>query len=101
MSTKDNVHQFVMNYKAEMNRFGVSRLGLFGSVVRGEDTDASDIDILVEFVPGGKNYDNYIDLCYFLEDHLGRNVDLLTLEGISRIVRENIQNEIEYVEVAS
>ena len=39
---------------------GVRRLGLFGSHVRGEEREESDIDLIVEFEEGKKNYDNFI-----------------------------------------
>lgn len=58
--------------------FGVATIGIFGSVSRGEDTPASDVDVLVTFQPGKKNIRNYMGLMYHLEDLFGRKVDLLT-----------------------
>jgi predicted nucleotidyltransferase len=75
---------------------GVRRLGLFGSHVRGEEREESDIDLIVEFEEGKKNYDNFIELCFFLEDLFGRKVDLLTPESISPFMRPYIEKEVRY-----
>jgi predicted nucleotidyltransferase len=75
---------------------GASRVGLFGSFVRGEANESSDIDILVEFADGMKNYDNFIDLCFFLEDLFGRNVDLLTPASLSPHLKQQIEAEVRY-----
>jgi len=102
MSTiKDSVIAFIKENESAIQQYGVARLGLFGSTVRGEETASSDIDVIVEFLPGKKNYDNYIDLCYFLEDQLGRNIDLLTAESLSPLIKPSVEEEVEYVQIAS
>ncbi len=101
MELKIKITTLLKNNEVFLNKLGVARLGLFGSVVRGEAKATSDVDFVVEFLPGKKNYDNYIDLCFFLEDNLGLTVDLLTPEGISPIIRERVNKEVEYVQIAS
>jgi predicted nucleotidyltransferase len=56
------------------DRFAVRRIGLFGSLVRGEETKESDIDILVEFED--PTFRNFMNLAFFLEYLFGRRVDL-------------------------
>jgi len=75
---------------------GVKRLGIFGSYARGEERAGSDIDLIVEFNPGKKNYDNFIELCFFLEELLGHKVDLLTLESLSPFIRPYIEKDVSY-----
>ena len=75
---------------------GVKRIGLFGSYARGEESEESDIDLIVEFDPGKKNYDNFIELCFFLEDLLGHKVDLLTPESLSPFIRPFIEKDAYY-----
>lgn len=75
---------------------GVKRIGLFGSYARGEEREKSDIDLLVEFDTGKKNYDNFIELCFFFEDLLGHKVDLLTPESISPFIRSYIEKDAYY-----
>ncbi|MBW9222614.1 nucleotidyltransferase family protein [Methanothermococcus sp. SCGC AD-155-C09] len=75
--------------------FKVSRIGIFGSVVRGEQRKDSDIDIIVEFSePIGLRF---IELAEFLEKKLGRKVDLVSKEGISPYIKPYIEREVTYV----
>ena len=80
--------------KERFNSFGVKRVGIFGSCVRGEDRADSDIDILVEF--SEKNFDNYMNLKFFLEEYFGRNVDLVIVSSLKPALRDEILKEVEY-----
>jgi len=73
-------------------RFGVTGIALFGSVARDQAKDGSDIDILVEFdsAPGWRNY---FGAQFFLEDVLGRPVDLMTLAEVRREVRPYVERD--------
>jgi len=73
-------------------RFGVVRLRLFGSVARGEATEASDVDILVGF-EGPATYDRYFGLKFFLEDTLGRRIDLVTERALRAELRKAVLGE--------
>lgn len=72
--------------------FGVSRIGLFGSVARDQSTDLSDVDLVVEFSrPIGFRF---MDLAEHLESVLGRKVDLLTPAGVRAIQSPQISERI-------
>lgn len=71
---------------------GVTRSSLFGSYVRGEQRNQSDIDILVDF-PEGKSLFDFIRLQLKLEDALHKKVDLITYTGIKPRLRERILSE--------
>lgn len=86
--------------KSRLRAFGVGRLGLFGSFVRGEQTGDSDIDLLVEFRPGCKTFENFMDLSFFLEELLGREVEVVTTEALSPYIGPRILEEAEYVTVS-
>ena len=74
-------------------RFGVKRIGLFGSFARGTSRKDSDVDILAEFErPIGLKF---IEFAEYLEQVLGRKVDVLTPEGIRSIRIRQIAQEIE------
>jgi|Deesub1362A_J573_1020465.scaffolds.fasta_scaffold02102_7 hypothetical protein len=73
-------------------RFGVKRIGVFGSFARGEQKETSDIDIVVEFEK--PSFDNFMDLAFYLEGLTGRSVDILTPEGIKHIRIKEVANEI-------
>ncbi len=85
--------------KAEENRetvlsFGVRRLGIFGSYARGEESESSDIDFLVEFER--KTFDNYMGLKFFLEDLFGCGVDLVIADAVKPRLRKPILEETIY-----
>ncbi len=74
------------------SRFGVKSLGLFGSIARGEASPDSDVDILVEF--DAPSFDHYMDLKFYLEDRLGRSVDLVLKGSLKPALRERILREV-------
>lgn len=74
----------------------VKRASLFGSVVRGELTDESDIDILVEF-RGKKSLLDLVGLKLELEDKLKRKVDLLTYNSLHPLLKDRILREQEVI----
>jgi hypothetical protein len=72
---------------------GVKQLSLFGSWARNAGTPQSDIDILVEFRPGESSFSRFVELASLLESRLGRQVDLVTTEGLSRHIGPKIRAE--------
>lgn len=83
------------NYLVE--KFGVSEIALFGSYARGEESKESDVDILVDFKEGYKNFDNYMELKFYLEEILGKEVDLVIKSAIKPRIKTFILEEIIYV----
>lgn len=77
-------------------RFHVRKIGIFGSFARHEENESSDIDVLVEFDPGFKTFDNYMELKYFIEEVSGRSVDLVTVAALKPQLKENILREVIY-----
>jgi len=74
--------------------FHVERIGIFGSYARSEETDSSDVDILVELSqPIGLNL---VDLIYFLEEKIGERVDLVTVKSLRSEFEEAILKEVVY-----
>ena len=85
--------------EAQLKALGVKRLGVFGSFARDQQDDDSDVDILVEFEPGQKSFENFMQLAFFLEDTLGRKVELLTRESLSPYIGPHILREVEYASI--
>ncbi len=73
-------------------RYGVLHLAVFGSVGRGEASESSDLDVLVDFV-GSATFDGYMGLKLFLEDSLGVRVDLVTRAALKPRLRARIEAE--------
>lgn len=89
---RDTVLKLLAEHKAELARFGVKSLSLFGSFARNEARPTSDVDILVEFSqPVG--YFVYMDLKEHLEKLLQRRVDLTTPDALKRQLRDRILSE--------
>ena len=74
----------------------VSRASFFGSLVRGELTDDSDIDILVDF-KGKKSLLDLVGLKQELEDVLRRKVDVLTYKSLHPLLKDKILSEQEVI----
>ena len=90
VQTKSDIRDLIIQNKELIAGFGAKSLGLFGSFTRNDQNAKSDIDLIVEFAPGKKNYDNYINLAYFLEDLFGRKVELITPNGLSKYLKKQI-----------
>jgi hypothetical protein len=86
---------------AALRKFGIRRIGIFGSLVRGEAGKDSDIDILVEFTKGQEKFDNLMGLYFYLKELLGGDIDLVTTGGLSPYLAKSILDEVEYIEAAS
>ena len=76
-------------------RYPIERLGIFGSVVRGENTRESDVDILVEF--NGPIGLEVADLAFELDEITGCNVDLVSARGLKEGVKRLIERDVIYV----
>jgi predicted nucleotidyltransferase len=76
--TVDDVKKVLSENEIEIRKFGVKEIYLFGSVVRGEAKETSDVDLLVKFGPEGTDFFTLYDLEQFLEVKLKTKVDLGT-----------------------
>ena len=100
VSRKDDVLETIARNRATIAQFGVQRLGLFGSFVREEQSDESDLDLIIEFQPEKKSFDNFMGLGDFLEGLFGRKVELVTMESLSPYIGPRILAEVEYVSIS-
>ena len=90
---KEEIFKLLKQHKEKLKNHYVIKIGLFGSVLRGDNTNESDIDFIVEFEEGKKNYDNFIELAFLLENILQRKVDLLTIEALNPYMKPRILKE--------
>ena len=97
VQTKKKALSLIEENQDRIKALGVKKLGLFGSFVREEQGVGSDVDLLVEFEPGKKTFDNFIQLSFFLEEVFKRRVELVTPESLSPYIGPHIMDKVEYV----
>ncbi|WP_375417851.1 nucleotidyltransferase family protein [uncultured Hymenobacter sp.] len=97
VQTKAEVIARLQAQREQLRALGVAQLGLFGSFVRDEAGPSSDVDILVDFSEGRKTFRGFFEVVDFLEDLLGRPVEVLTRPGLSKYIGPHILSTTEYV----
>ncbi len=98
VKNKKDVLLRIRQNQGNLKSCGIKKLGLFGSFVRGQQNDTSDVDLLVEFEPGKKTFDNFMRLSFLLEDIFKHPVELVTTDSLSPYIRPHIIKEVEYVD---
>ncbi|MBI3615327.1 MAG: nucleotidyltransferase family protein [Candidatus Omnitrophica bacterium] len=91
MGRDDVIRQLKANL-SRLSEFRIKSLAIFGSVARDEAKPDSDVDMLVEF-DGLATFDRYMELKLFLEDLLGRPVDLVTRKGVRPELAPYVEQE--------
>jgi len=99
--SKAEVLKLLEANKAKLTALGVRKFRLFGSFLYDQVSDKSDVDLLVEFDPDQKTFTNFSNLVFFLEALLGRNVEIVTKEGLSPCIGPHILRETEDVTISS
>jgi uncharacterized protein len=96
MKTIEQIKDILSSHKEEIRKkYAVKKLALFGSYVRGDQSPASDIDILVEFErPIGLDF---VSLADYLEDLLQQKVDLVSKPSVRPRMMKYIEETIQYV----
>jgi len=93
---KAHIEQIKRSILPILQRYDVMRAAIFGSFVRGEMRETSDLDILVEF-KGEKSLLDLVGLKIELKELLGRKVDVLTYDSLHPFLKENILSEQEVI----
>jgi len=96
MSPKTKILTKIREHSDEIKSYGVKKVGLFGSFAHVTQHVKSDIDILVEFDRGGKTFDNYMGLKFFLEKLFHRKVDLVIKDALKARIKNRILSEVIY-----
>ncbi|MCA1993253.1 MAG: nucleotidyltransferase family protein [Coleofasciculus sp. S288] len=97
MKSLEEIKEKLLQYKPIIQeKYKVSELGIFGSYVRGEQTEDSDVDVLVEFseIPGLLKF---IDLENYLADNIGIKVDLVRKGALKSKIGQRILSEVIYL----
>ncbi|MFH1908226.1 MAG: nucleotidyltransferase family protein [Chloroflexota bacterium] len=95
VSSRDDVIAIIKANRRALKRYGVKSLALFGSAARNSLRKRSDIDVLVQFDKA--TWENYIGLKFYLQDLLGREVDLVTPKALKPATRPSIEKDLFHV----
>ena len=93
---KNIILKILADHHRQLEDYGVKRIGLFGSYLRNEQNQNSDIDLLVDINKDQKTFRNFMKLCYFLEELFNSKVELVTLQSLSPYIGPHILNTVEY-----
>lgn len=94
---REEILEFLQEHKLEMaERFGVTRLGLVGSVARNEMGPKSDVDVIVS-LDSENTCRSFFGLLHFLQDALPYKIDLATEASLKTRVRAHVMKDIRYV----
>lgn len=97
MTTRKEVMARLKSLKGELaTRYDVREIGIFGSVARGDNDTASDLDLLVEFGPHA-DLITYIGLWQYLEDTFGMKIDLVSKGGLRREIQDAVMRDLVFI----
>jgi hypothetical protein len=97
MKTLEEIKQWLVQHKSVLQeQYKVRELGVFGSYVRKEQTETSDVDVLVEFSETPSLL-KFVNLENYLSDNLGVKVDLVHKGGLKPRIGERILAEVVYL----
>jgi len=98
MTSKDSILSVISTHKPKLASFGVNKIGLFGSYVRNQQQQKSDIDILIDFEQGKETFDNFMNLYDYLEGlFTDEKIEVVTVNGLSPYIGKHILKEVNYV----
>jgi predicted nucleotidyltransferase len=97
MKTLEEIKKLIGQYKQELEeRFKVKEIGIFGSTIRGERRQTSDIDLLVDFKDEADLFD-LMGLGLFLEEKLNQRVDVVPKRAIREEIKDRVLKEVVYL----
>nr|WP_289038528.1 nucleotidyltransferase family protein [uncultured Allobacillus sp.] len=96
LSKQKILDELSKNLNKWREKYGVIRIGLYGSYIRDKQNESSDIDVVVEFNEADLSFDNYMDLKIELEDHFQKQIDLVILNDIKPALKSSILSTITY-----
>jgi uncharacterized protein len=94
---KNTIKSLLVKNQKLLKDFGVIRIGLFGSYLRHQETDESDIDLLVD-ADENMSLLRFADLQNRLSEIFDHKIDLVSVNGISKYIKPTVMKEVEYVE---
>ncbi|MCF8256453.1 MAG: nucleotidyltransferase domain-containing protein [Flavobacteriales bacterium] len=98
MLRTEHIIRQLTDRKAQLREAGVTEVGLFGSSLKNERHEGSDVDVLIDFAETEETYGNFLKACEILEAAFkGVRVDIVTKKGLSPFLRNAILSSVRYV----
>jgi len=95
---KNNIISYLLTNKNNFSKnYHITNIGLFGSYAVNNQTNFSDIDVIVSFEEDKYTFDNYMNLKFLLEDYFGKKIDLIIEKSIKKELKQQILNQAIYV----
>ncbi len=101
VSNKKELIDLISKHQNEIKTFGVNKLGIFGSFMRDEASDKSDVDFFIDFIPEYKTLKNFVGLADFLKKLTGRKAEIVTPQSLNKFTGKYILEQVEYVAFAA
>lgn len=97
MKTLEEIKQLLKQSKSVLQEnYKVTELGIFGSYVRGEQTEKSDVDVLIDYEKAPTLF-KLVELRSYLNELMGMKVDVVTKKGLKPRIRERVLSEVVYL----
>ncbi|PKP62070.1 nucleotidyltransferase [Candidatus Atribacteria bacterium HGW-Atribacteria-1] len=94
MKTKERIIKTIKELKQNLHeKYKIREIGIFGSIIREEGKDTSDIDLLVDFKEDAGLFD-LIGLALFLEEKLHRRVDIVPKRALRKEIKNSVLKEV-------
>lgn len=94
---KTNIVELINKNKEYLkNTYKITKIGIFGSFARNEETESSDVDILVEFEKTPDMF-KFFSVEEYLEKLLNRKIDMVRLQGLKEHIKKNVLSEVIYI----
>jgi uncharacterized protein len=94
MVTLEQIKAFLSGNKEELrSKYKVTEIGIFGSFIRGEQRESSDIDVLVDFEEGADLF-NLVGLALYLEERFHHKVDVIPKRALREEIKRNVLSEV-------
>jgi len=97
MVTKEYIIKTLVQNAGILRDYHIRRIGVFGSYVKGNPTEKSDIDLLVDFSETIDLF-SYANLSNTISDIFKTEVDLVEIGGVKSAIKDKIMNEVEWIE---
>ena len=101
VQNKKELIERILASEKQIRSYGVKSLGIFGSFVRDEAKESSDVDFFIDFDIEYKTLKNFVGLAHYLKDLLGRKAEIVTPQSLNKYIGKHIIQEVEYVPFAA